>query len=128
MDTVRRAVEAFNRRELLLEIYAPEAEWIEDPRYPGAETFRGRDGIRRSVEKWWETWAAVALRVEEYMDAGDRVVMWGASEARAHDPDVTISGQFGGVWELRDGLIVRVQVLGSRDDALEAAGLTETGQ
>jgi ketosteroid isomerase-like protein len=128
VDTVRRAVEAFNRRELLLEIYAPEAEWIEDPRYPGAETFRGREGIRRSVEKWWETWSAVTLRVEEFIDAGDRVVMWGALEARARDPEVTIGGQFGGVWELRDGLIVRVRVLGGREEALEAAGLTETRQ
>jgi ketosteroid isomerase-like protein len=125
VDVVRRAIEAFNRREMWLEDLDPEVEWIEDPRYPDAQTYRGRDGVERSIEKWWETWASVAIRVEEIIDADDRVVIWGVTEARGHDSDVTVSAPFGGVWELRGGMVVRVRVLGGREEALEAAGLSQ---
>jgi ketosteroid isomerase-like protein len=125
VEVVRRAVEAFNRREMLLEFLDPDVEWIEDSRYPDAQTYRGHDGVERSIEKWWETWASAQLRVEEIVEADDRVVCWGLTEARGHDSDITISAPFGSVWELREGLVVRVQVLGGRDEALEAAGLRE---
>jgi hypothetical protein len=59
------------------------------------------------------------------VDADDRVVIWGVSEARGHDPDVTVSAPSGGVWELRGSMVVRVQVLGGREEALQAAGLSE---
>jgi ketosteroid isomerase-like protein len=123
VEIVRRAIEAFNRREMLVEYLDPEVEWIEDPRYPDAQTYRGREGVERSIEKWWETWTSVALRVQEIVDADDRVVFWGVTEARGHDSEITVSAPFGGVWELRDGLVVRVQVLAGREEALEAAGL-----
>ena len=125
VEIVRRAIEAFNRREMWLEYLDHEVEWIEDPRYPDAQTYRGRDGVERSIAKWWETWASVALRVEGIMDADDRVVFWGVTEARGHDSDVRVSAPFGGVWKLRGGMVVRVQVLGGREEALEAAGLRE---
>jgi ketosteroid isomerase-like protein len=125
VEMAQRWIEAFNRRELLLEDFHPEVEWIEDPRYPGADTFHGRSGVQRSVEKWWDAWAQITLQVEELIDLSDRVVLAGRTEARGHDSDVTVTAEFGGVWEFRDGKIVRVQVLGSRAEALEAVGLRE---
>jgi ketosteroid isomerase-like protein len=125
VEVVRRAIEAFNRREMWLDYLDPEVEWIEDPRYPGAQTYRGREGVERSIEKWWETWASVVLRLEKIVDADDRVVIWGVTEARGSDSDVTVNAPFGGVWELREGRVVRVQVLAGREEALEAAGLSE---
>jgi ketosteroid isomerase-like protein len=124
VEIVRRAVQAFNRHEIELEFFHPEVEWIENPRFPGAKTYRGRDGVKRSVEDWWDTWALV-MRVEEIVDAGDRVAFWGVTKARGHNSDVTVSGPFGGVWEFRDGMAVRVHVLGGREEALEAVGLSE---
>jgi hypothetical protein len=125
VEVVRRAVEAFNRREVPLELLHPEVEWIEDPRYPGAQSYRGREGVERSINGWWETWASLGMRVEGMVDADDLVVFWGVTQARGADSEVTVSGPFGGVWAFRDGLVVRVQVLGGREEALEAAGLTE---
>ena len=125
VEILRRAFEAFNRREVPFELLNPEVEWIEDPRYPGAQAFRGRDGVRRSIEGWWDTWASLAMRVEEIMDAGDQVVFWGVIEARGTDSDVTVSGPFGGVWEFRDGTAARICFVAGRSEALEAAGLSK---
>jgi len=123
LETVRSAVEAFNRREMLVEYLDPEVEWIEDPRYPDAQTYHGRDGVQRSIEKWWDTWAELTMEIEDLLDAGDKVVYWGTTEARGHDSELTLSAPFGSVWEFRDGLAVKVQVLEGRAQALEAAGL-----
>jgi hypothetical protein len=49
VEIVRRVVEAFNRREVPLELLDPEVEWIEDPRYPDAQTYRApRESSARS--------------------------------------------------------------------------------
>src|SRR5215207_5321850 len=119
VELVRRAVEAFNRRELVFEDFDPEIEWVEDPRYPGAETFQGRSGVERSVQKWWDAWGEITIRLEEVIDFGDRVVIAGHTEARGHGSDVRVTAEVGGVYEFRDGKIVRVHALGSRAEALE---------
>jgi len=124
-EIVRRAIEAFNRRELPVELLDAAPEWIEDPRYPDAQTYRGPEGVERSIGKWWETWASQTMRVDGMADAGEMVAYWGIVEARGTDSEVTVSAPFGGVCEVRDGLIVRVHVLAGRDEALEAAGLSE---
>jgi uncharacterized protein len=125
VDIVRRAAEWFNDRDLeaLLGLFDEDAEWIEDPRYPGAETFRGPAGVERSIRKWWDAWGELAMLVDETIDLGDRVVVAGRVRARGHDSDVAVEALFGGVYEFRDGKVIRVRVLGSREEALEAAGL-----
>ena len=43
VEIVRRGIESFNRRDMAA-IRAdahPQIEWVEDPRYPGAQTFHG---------------------------------------------------------------------------------------
>jgi ketosteroid isomerase-like protein len=58
MDVVRSGIKAFNRRDVdaILAVTDPDVEWIEDARYPGAETFRGPAGVERSIRKWWDAW------------------------------------------------------------------------
>src|SRR5690348_8253683 len=111
VEVVRGVVEAFNRREVPLDLLHPEVEWIEDPRYPDSQTYRGPEGVERSIRKWWETWASQTMLVDRIVDADDLVAFWGVVEARGTDSEVTVSAPFGGVWEFRDGLIVRVRVL-----------------
>jgi hypothetical protein len=42
--------EAFNRREMWLDYLDPDVKWMEDPRYPDAQTYWGPDGVERSIE------------------------------------------------------------------------------
>ena len=127
MEIVRRGVNSFNRRDMaaILGDFAQDAEWVEDQRYPGAETFRGPSGVELSIRKWWDAWGEITMALDETIDLGDRVVLAGRVEARGHDSDVTVEAPFGGVYEFRTGKVVRVQILSSRDEALEAAGLSE---
>jgi ketosteroid isomerase-like protein len=126
VEIVRRAVESFNRRDIaaILADFDQDAAWVEDQRYPGAEIFRGPSGVERSIRKWWDAWAEIAMDLEETIDLGDRVVLAGRVQARGHDSDVTVEAPFGGVYEFRAGKVLRVEILGSRDEALEAVGLS----
>jgi ketosteroid isomerase-like protein len=123
VEVVWRATEAFNRRELLLDDLDPEVEWVEDQRFPGAESFHGPAGVERSVKKWWDAWSEITMELTEVIDLGDRVVIAGRSHARGHGSDVSVTAQFGGIYEFRGGKVVRVQIFGGRAEALEAAGL-----
>ena len=122
---VRQMTEAFNARKLLLGNLDPEVEWIEDQRYPGAGTFHGPGGVEQSIKKWWDAWADITMEIEEVIDKDERVVVAGRSRARGNGSDVAITAEFGAVYDFRDGRIVRVQVLAGREEALEAAGLSE---
>jgi ketosteroid isomerase-like protein len=127
VDVVRRGIDAFNRRDLpaLLGDFDQDVEWVEDQRYPGAETFRGRSGVERSLGKWWDAFGESAVQIEGTIDLGDRVVLYGRVRARGHDIDVEVEAPFGGLCEFRSGKAVRVQTFGSRADAVEAAGPRE---
>jgi ketosteroid isomerase-like protein len=126
VEIVRRGADSFNRRDLaaMLGDFDENAEWVEDQRYPGAETFRGPSGIERSIKKWWDAWGEIAMEIDETIDLGDRVVLAGRVRARGHDSDVAVEAPFGGLYEFRQGKVVRVRVLGSREEAVEAAGLS----
>jgi ketosteroid isomerase-like protein len=127
VEIVRRGVDSFNRRDIaaILTDFDQDAEWVEDQRYPGAQTFRGPSGVERSITKWWEAWGEIVMELDETIDLGDRVVLSGRVQARGHNSDVAVEAPFGGVYEFRAGKVVRVQVLGSRDEAIEAAGRSE---
>jgi ketosteroid isomerase-like protein len=127
VEIVRRGADSFNRRDLtaFLEHFDEDAEWVEDRRYPGAESFHGPSGVERSIRKWWDAWAEITMHVDETIDLGDRVVAAGRVHARGYDSDIAVDAPFGGVYEFQAGKVVRVQVLGSREEALEAAGSPE---
>ncbi len=127
VEVVRRGIEALNRRDLaaLLTHFDQDAEWVEDLRWPGAETFHGPSGVERSIRKWWDAWGDLFMDIDETIDIDDRVVLTGRVRARGHDSDVTVEAPFASIYEFRAGKVVRVQVVGSRTEALEAVGLSE---
>jgi ketosteroid isomerase-like protein len=120
VDVVRRGIDAFNRRDLpaLLSDFDQDVEWVEDQRYPGAETFRGRSGVERSLGKWWDAFGEIAVQIEGTIELGDRVVLYGRVQARGHDIDVEVEAPFGALCEFRSGKAVRVQTFGSRAEAV----------
>ena len=91
----------------------------------GATTYIGIDGFRKLWLDWLEPWATYHVRVDEVIDAGDRIVVLIRDRARRHDTKAEVELISGSMWEVRDGKIVRVEFCGSREEALEAAGLPE---
>ena len=91
--------------------------------FRGDATYAGIEGFRRMWLDWLEPWATYHSRVDDLIDAGDRVAVLIRDRASPHDTDFEVELISGSVWEVRQGRIVRVQFCRDRDQALEAAGL-----
>jgi ketosteroid isomerase-like protein len=88
------------------------------------EVFRGLDGFRVFVEGVDEVWDDFEIKPEEFIDAGDNVVVTGRISGKGRDSGVPASMRHFAVWTLREGKVVRcVGGYNDRAEALEAAGL-----
>ena len=84
----------------------------------------GLDQIRRLTEDVFETWESARLEPHEFIEAGDLVVVPGTLHVKGRGGiEVVSRGAF--VWTIRNGAIERVVMYQSRQDALEAVGLSE---
>jgi hypothetical protein len=90
-----------------------------------ATTYVGIDGFRQLWLDWLEPWATYHTQVDELIDAGEQVVVLIRDRARRHDTDAEVELRSGSVWKFRDGKVARVEFFGTRDEALEAAGLSD---
>jgi ketosteroid isomerase-like protein len=89
------------------------------------KTYTGVEGLRALWLDWLEPWETYHSRVEELLDAGDRVLALGRDRGRRLDMDLEVEIMAGSLWELRDSRLVRVEFFRDRDEALQAAGLSE---
>jgi ketosteroid isomerase-like protein len=123
------AVSAPNPREAIrafLERFAdPEIEWDPPPIQVEQQIYRGIDGVMEFFETILEAFEQVRQVPERFIDCGDQVLVFLRSEARGRTAGLEINEQWAHLVTVRDGKIVRLQQFRDRDEALEAAGLSE---
>jgi len=130
VELFRRALEAFNRRDLdaLLEQLDPEAEW-----HPGVQsslegettTFRGQEEVRKGLQGLIDAFEDLYLEVSEMRDLGDRVLAMGRLQAHGTESGVEIESPWAYLVEFRSGKAIWVRAFLDRKEALDAAGLRE---
>ncbi len=93
---------------------------------PGAVSVgRGREVVERYCREYWGTWAEYAVEPQEFIDAGDHVVIEVQERGKGKGSGVPFEETHTQVWTLRDGKLVRWLLFTDRAEALEAAGLSE---
>ncbi len=98
----------------------------ESRRLAGAETVSGKKGAINWLTDWFSRFDPdYRMEVEESRDWGDRVLVVTNHRAKGRASGVPISEQTTQVMTLRDGKIIRQDFFASRDEALEAAGVSE---
>ena len=92
----------------------------------GVGDFVGRAGYVEFTRTYTEDFEGYEIEVEQIMDAGtDRVVLITRHRANGKAGQVPVEMRTGAVFTLAGRHILRVDVFGEPDDALEAAGLRE---
>jgi ketosteroid isomerase-like protein len=130
VDQIRKALDAFNRRDLgvLLESIDPEVEWSPPTELPGSSMVRGHDGVRQSVADMLDAFGDLRADPERFIDLGERVICLYHWRGQGSTSGVSVD-QFevpvGMLATMSDGLAVRVRFFTTWDQALEAAGLRE---
>ena len=82
------------------------------------------DQVRGFLDEFFGVWEAVRLEADEFIEAGDQVVTPMTNVHRGRD-GLEVKVRPCGIWTIRDGSIVRACLYQERQEALEAAGLSE---
>jgi ketosteroid isomerase-like protein len=85
----------------------------------------GPDEMRYDWERWASAFEELRVTFEEIMDAGDQVVVVAHHEGRGQGSGIEVDARFYEVYTLREGKVSRVDEYTEREEALEAAGLSE---
>jgi uncharacterized protein len=126
VEIVRRVWESAERgdTEGAFALYDPAIVW--ESHYSGpierGGLYEGHDGVRRFFREWLEAFATYEARAETFIEAGDRVVVGYRVSGRGKGSGIEIDMTRWNVYEIRNGLIIRVEVFKSKAEALEAAG------
>jgi uncharacterized protein len=129
VEIVRRLYDAVARHdpETVLSLYHPDVEWdFTDSPVGGAlehTVYRGHDGLRQWWQEWREAWDGYEDGYRELVEAGDRVVAVVTSRGRGRVSGAEMEWTQHGVWEFRDGKVLRVAWFRTREEALAAAGI-----
>ena len=133
VEVVRRAYEAFNEGgpEPVINagIWSPEIVFDFSPSdIPGLGVYRGHGEVRAFFEEDWfgafpfEEWE---VELDELVDHGDQVVAVHRQRGLGASSGVAAELEQGIIFTLRDGEVVRAEIYGDPEKALEAAGLSE---
>ena len=93
--------------------------------WPDQQIYLGREGAYKFNAEWADAWDDWALEAEDYLDAGERVVVIVNQRGRSKGSGIPLEMRFAQVWTLQDGRATRMQMYASVDEALEAVGLSE---
>jgi|SRR5829696_7140961 len=127
VEVVRRGYIDLNRRDIdtWLEAFHPDAEMYDLAGGPQAPARQGHDALRDWVATMDAIWEDGRHEPEEFIDAGDSVVVVLRVRARRRDIGVPFDMPLFHVFEMRDGRIQRGTAYLDKAEALEAVGLTE---
>ena len=93
--------------------------------WPDQQVYSGPDGANQFNAEWADAWDDWRLEVEDFIDAGERVVAIVNQRGRSKATGIPVDMRFAQVWSFRDGQAIRMQMYASVDEALEAVGLSE---
>ncbi|HEX2467538.1 MAG TPA: nuclear transport factor 2 family protein, partial [Solirubrobacterales bacterium] len=86
---------------------------------------RRPDEVLAMWKRWEAEWERIELTPEEYIDAGDQVVLAVRYSGRGRASGIEFEDRLFEVYALRDGKVARKRDVKTRSEALEAAGLRE---
>jgi ketosteroid isomerase-like protein len=128
LELVRRYLAAYDSGglDVSAEFWHPEIEWRAVEGYiDDVGVIRGPDGMRQYYRQWEETFDAGRTEIEELIEAGDQVVALLRGVGRMKESDAEIDIRYAVVISVRDGKIAGGREYSTRQEALEAAGLSE---
>lgn len=128
VEIVRRGIDAYNRGDLdaILESWAPDAvlDWS-NSRGVEAGVFRGHGEIRAYMQRFLGTFDEVRLVVDDLVEVQEGLLLVeSVAYVRGRDG---IEAQARSTWliEIRNGEQTSLTLYQTRQEALEAAGLSE---
>ena len=133
LATLRRGYEVFTRGDpsvlvgLAREIATPDIEWGVTGTFPGVEgRYQGPEALQEWMEAIRSAWAEFEVTLDEVLhDGSDVVVVTERLRGRGRGSGVEVEMRVFSAYWFERGKIRRREAFTERDEALEAAGLSE---
>ena len=127
VEIVRRMFEAYSTGDnaAALAAFDPDVEYDMTLLRPDGGVFQGPDGVAEAMRTWTGAFEDWRFEIEEMIDADDRVFVATRQFGRGKGSGVETKHTTFEVWTLRSGKIVHFKGYLDREQALEAAGLSE---
>ena len=102
-------------------LVVPHAEGV-----PSPGTYEGKEAVGRWFGDWFGTFDRdYRLWIEESRDLGEAIFLVASHAGRGRLSGAEVRGTFAYVYRLVDGKVARVEFYATREEALDAAGVTE---
>ena len=124
VQVVRDMFDAFGRKDeaRLRHLLHPDVEWIQCAGFPGGGHRRGVDEVLEKVFKSlraeWNDWRT---EIEEYLDAGESVVVLGRYAGTHAATDRPMTAVFAHVYHVEDGRITKFRQYTDTAELVRAA-------
>jgi ketosteroid isomerase-like protein len=125
VEILRRTYAAFERGDISAALDHADLGLVTYRADPEAATWYGPEGFLQALADWTEGFDDFSATAEEFIDAGERVIVRVHQRARGHGSGVPVEADFWFVHTLSDGKITRLDMFASKGPALEAAGLAK---
>ena len=126
VDVVRAAFEAWNAGDMdaLRQTCDPGVIWRPPEGWPEPGPYVGREAVMRQFEQMRETWDADTFDlISDFIDTADRVVLRTIWRGVGHGPESNLVVT--GIYTVREGRIVGIDIFWDHGEALQAVGLRE---
>jgi uncharacterized protein len=126
VEIVRRLYRAMNARDVdaVAKLAHHDMEWIHDRRM-GQGPVRGVENVIRYFSDEAEMFSEARIEPEGFRDTDDKVLALLHVTGRGRASDAPFDIRIAHLWTLKEGVVVRGEAVGDRDEALQAAGLSE---
>jgi ketosteroid isomerase-like protein len=128
VEIVRRIYEHWGRGDFRagVEVYDPYVLLVLRPEFPDAGAYCGPEEIRKyMVEDFLADWHGAVIAGEEFLEAGDSVVVRVRQAATGAESGAPVEMRYYQVWTFRGRSVIRVESISDRAEALEATGQLE---
>ncbi len=128
IDVLEQFFAAVNRNDIqaITRDFDPEIVRIEPDNFPTAGTFRGIAQVQEHVTKGRGSWAEGTCDPEEFLEKGDKIVVYLHVRVRLKGSNEWIDSRFADGFQFRDGKIIQYRSFGERAEALRWAGMEDS--
>jgi uncharacterized protein len=107
-------------------LLAEDIEWVNPSEAVEAGTRHGVSSFGEAADSVTSTFEGARVQFEEFIDAGEHVVVIGVLRGIGQVSGLEIDQRQGYVWTIRDGKAVRFEWFNDPDAALRSVGLGES--
>ena len=126
VEIVRAAIDAYNRgdHEAALKDAAPELEYDLSRATGPLPGVYARDQVVPFLSEFAENWQSVRIEPHEFIEVGEQVIVPWTAHMMGRD-GIEVQARVAWTWTIREGRVERLCMYQEREEALEAAGLSE---